>query len=364
MSALGSRVLARVAVVAALAAAVVVGASSGGAVAQPGGFGDVPDGAFYSVAVSALAERGVFDGTHCEEGFCPGGLIDRKTMAVWTVRLLDGGDPPAVQGTRFDDVDPDGFHAAFIERMAVSGVTTGCGDGSGFCPDRNVTRAHMAVFLSRAYDLPDAADPGFGDVPDGAWYAADVARLAASGITTGCGDGSGFCPGRGTTRAEMATFLYRAENRAETEEESDSADDAEVTGGGGGGGFGDVPDGAFYSVAVSALAERGVFDGTHCEEGFCPGGLIDRKTMAVWTVRLLDGGDPPAVQGTPVRRCGPRRLPRGLHRAHGRVGCHHRMRRRFGVLPRSQCDPGPYGGVLVAGLRPARRCGPGFRRRS
>ena len=36
--------------------------------------------------------------------------------------------------------------------------------------------------------------------------------LFASGITVGCGDGSGFCPSRDTTRGEMATFLYRAIN--------------------------------------------------------------------------------------------------------------------------------------------------------
>ena len=52
-------------------------------------------------------------------------------------------------------------------------------------------------------------------MPDDAWYAADVAKLAASGITVGCGDGTGFCPSRDTTRAQMATFLYRAEIRAD-----------------------------------------------------------------------------------------------------------------------------------------------------
>ena len=72
----------------------------------------------------------------------------------------------------------------------------------------------MAAFLSRAYNLPDAPDPDFVDVPSDAWYAAEVARLVASKITFGCGDGTGFCPGRDTTRGQMATFLYRAENRA------------------------------------------------------------------------------------------------------------------------------------------------------
>ena len=147
--------------VAATAAASVAVVSSGPAVAQPGGFGDVPEGAYYSVPVSMLAGQGVFEGTLCDEGFCPGDAIDRKTMAVWTVRVLDGADPPAVTETGFDDVDAASFHASFIERMAELEVTTGCGDGSGFCPDRTVTRAQTAVFLSRAYKLPEGPDPGF-----------------------------------------------------------------------------------------------------------------------------------------------------------------------------------------------------------
>ena len=179
-----------------------------------GEFIDVPQDAYYSVPVMTLAEQGVFAGTEWGDGFCPNAPIDRKTMAVWIVRVLDDEDPARVTESRFNDVNVWGFHARFIERMAELGVTRGCGDLTGFCPDRTVTRAEMAVFLSRAYQLADAPDPGFVDVPADAWYATDVAKLAASGITTGCGDRSGFCPGRATTRGEMATFLDRAENRA------------------------------------------------------------------------------------------------------------------------------------------------------
>ena len=169
-------------------------------------------GAYYADPVAHLHTAGVFGGTLCEDGLCPSEPIDRKTMAVWIVRVLDGQDPSRrLTGSRFDDVDPEGFHARFIERMARLGVTAGCGDGSGFCPDASVSRAQMAVFLSRAYDLPDGPAPGFADVADDAWYAADVAKLAASGITAGCGDGTIFCPDRDTTRGQMATFLYRAE---------------------------------------------------------------------------------------------------------------------------------------------------------
>ena len=120
--------------------------------------------------------------------------------------------PAPVTSTRFADVDASHPHAAFIERFADLGVTQGCGDGTQFCPDDAVNRAQMAVFLSRAYNLPAGPDPNFSDVPDDAWYAPEVAKLAASGVTQGCGDGTRFCPGQDTTRAQMATFLYRAEN--------------------------------------------------------------------------------------------------------------------------------------------------------
>ena len=197
---------------AALAACLVLAAPVAG---QPNGFADVPDDAYYSLPVATLAGRGVFGGTLCNEGFCPGEPMDRKTMAVWTVRVLDGQDPPALPGTRFDDVDAASFHAPFIERMAELGITRGCGDGSGFCPDRHVTRAQMAAFLSRAYSLPDGPAPMFSDVPNDAWYANDVAKLAASSITVGCGDGTRFCPDRDTTRAQMAAFLFRADTAAD-----------------------------------------------------------------------------------------------------------------------------------------------------
>ena len=171
---------------------------------------DTPADAYYSEPVARLAEQGVFEGTLCDSGFCPDQAIDRKTMAAWIFRMLDGEEPAPVSQSRFNDVSSDSFYAPFIERMFELNVTRGCGDGSGFCPDRTVTRAQMAVFLSRAYDLPDGPDPGFSDVPVDAWYAHDVSKLAASGITKGCGDGSGFCPGRDTSRAQMATFLWRA----------------------------------------------------------------------------------------------------------------------------------------------------------
>ena len=180
-----------------------------GLLAQTQPFTDTPQDAYYSDAVNALADGGIFDDTECAQGkLCPGKPIDRKTMAVWTVRALDSQDPAQIPNSRFSDVAADSFHAPFIERMAELGVTAGCGDGT-FCPDDTVTRYQMAVFLTRAFKLDPGPDPGFTDVAPDAWYYPQVAALAASRITAGCGD-STFCPSLPTTRAQMATFLARA----------------------------------------------------------------------------------------------------------------------------------------------------------
>jgi hypothetical protein len=70
----------------------------------------------------------------------------------------------------------------------------------------------MAVFLLRAEHGPDylppdvGADTGFADVPIDHWAAAWIKKLAAEGITGGCGGGN-FCPNQIVTRAQMAVFL-------------------------------------------------------------------------------------------------------------------------------------------------------------
>ena len=73
-----------------------------------------------------------------------------------------------------------------------------------------MTRAQTAVMLSRMYGLPAGPDPGFSDVPHDAWYRQEVANLVQARITVGCNaSGTLYCPKQATTRAHMATFLYR-----------------------------------------------------------------------------------------------------------------------------------------------------------
>ena len=181
--------------------------------AHDGGFSDVPPGGVHSADIDALHDQGVLDGTLCgEEEFCPREPLTRAHMAVWMVRIVDGADPALVAATRFSDVVGDHRHAAFIERLAELNITYGCETNPlRYCPDEPVSRAQMASFLARAFELSAAESAGFVDVVAGGAHSADIDALAASGITYGCEtEPLRFCPRDDVTRAQMASFLVRA----------------------------------------------------------------------------------------------------------------------------------------------------------
>jgi hypothetical protein len=75
------------------------------------------------------------------------------TTAIGGVRIFWQRQlSPAPGSPTFGDVQPGDFGFQFIEALAASGVTGGCGGGN-YCPNNNVTRAQMAVFLAKALGL-------------------------------------------------------------------------------------------------------------------------------------------------------------------------------------------------------------------
>jgi hypothetical protein len=67
---------------------------------------------------------------------------------VWWHRTVSAA--PAV--ATFGDVPTSHVFFQFIEALAASGISGGCGGGN-FCPDAPVTRGQMAVLLSKALGL-------------------------------------------------------------------------------------------------------------------------------------------------------------------------------------------------------------------
>ena len=153
----------------------------------------------------------VFAGTLCgDDLLCPQQPIKRSTLAVWLVRAL-GYFPSTTETFRFADVDEDRWQASYIERLAELEITAGClVRPLRYCPDRTVTRAEMATFLVRAQDLKPAEPEGFTDTQDSV-HAENIDRLAAARITAGCGtDPLRYCPTNPLTRGQAATMLARA----------------------------------------------------------------------------------------------------------------------------------------------------------
>lgn len=118
-------------------------------------FGDVPSSYWADTWIKQLAANGITSG--CGNGnYCPEASVTRAQMAIFLLRSKYGSSyvPPAIGGsTGFSDVPTDHWAAAWIKQLAAERITGGCGNGN-YCPDTPVTRAQMAVFLVKTFNLP------------------------------------------------------------------------------------------------------------------------------------------------------------------------------------------------------------------
>ncbi|MFN2302235.1 MAG: S-layer homology domain-containing protein, partial [Anaerolineales bacterium] len=182
----------------------------------------------------------------------------------------------------FGDVNLSYWAFAWISRLYRAGITAGCSlDPLNYCPENNVNRAEMAVFLERgikgsSYTPPPVGDTtGFSDVGNDFWAATWIKQLAADGITAGCGGGN-YCPNDPVTRAQMAIFLLRAEHGSEYT----PPDIGESTG------FDDVPTSHWAAPWIKQLAAEGITSGCG-GSNYCPDQSVTRAQMATFLVRTF-----------------------------------------------------------------------------
>ena len=180
-------------------------------------FGDVPSGHWAEDAIYKIYNLGITKGCSVDPLlYCPDKVVSKAAMAVFLLRSLHGGNytpPPATD--IFADVDVNQWYAPWVEQLYREGITKGCSASPlMYCPDRNVSKASMALFLLRAkYGsgyTPSAASGIFTDVPLSHWSADWIEKLYNDGITKGCSaDPLMYCPDRAVSRAAMALFLIR-----------------------------------------------------------------------------------------------------------------------------------------------------------
>lgn len=195
------------------------------AVAETGagveGFSDV--GGVHAHGIEQVVRRGIDSG--CGDGlFCSAEPISRAEMAAWLYRavaLLHDAPtlPPLDETVRgFPDVPDDAWYGAYVRWAAANDIIAA--DGGAFNPDGAVTRAQAAAMLIAAFEHLAAADRFYGVFADTADTADAAARavegIHAAGLTTGCATGPlRYCPHQPITRAQAATMLARAIQRAE-----------------------------------------------------------------------------------------------------------------------------------------------------
>jgi copper-binding protein NosD/S-layer family protein len=118
-------------------------------------FNDVPPSNIFYNFIDRLAALQITLGCSTSPPlYCPTGNVTREQMAAFIIRALGEFNPPTPPSQRFDDVPPSNIFYNFIDRMAVRNITFGCSTTPPlYCPTDNVTRAQMAAFLVRAFNL-------------------------------------------------------------------------------------------------------------------------------------------------------------------------------------------------------------------
>lgn len=169
------------------------------------------NGNIHEAAIEAIASVGVTTGCNATtDRYCPKSGVSRAEMAAFLLRAIGDASPPSSSGT-FRDVPAGQWYTGYVERLAELGISVGYGDGT-FRPHAAVTRAEMAVFLTRAFPGLEPVEPSgmFADVPIDAWYAGAAEGILAGGVTTGCStEPLSYCPASAVARDAMASFISR-----------------------------------------------------------------------------------------------------------------------------------------------------------
>ena len=182
----------------------------------------------------------------------------------------DGTDCP---GAVFADMPAKGHWAHdAIDWALVNEITRGTSDDR-FRPDAGCTRAQAATFLWRAAGKPLPASAGnpFSDLGEGAYYRSAVLWALGEGITNGA-TAEKFSPDAVCTRAQIVTFLWRFTGSPEPE--TDAA-------------FADVAPGAYYAKAVAWAQENGVTTGTAAGK-FSPDAACTRAQVVAFLHRTME----------------------------------------------------------------------------
>lgn len=179
-------------------------------------------------------------------------IFSRILVAVTTGVLLMC---PVLAASLFPDVDENAVYAEAVEYVNEIGIMQGDTQGN-FNPEKNVTRAQMAVIVCRMFGETEnlTVSNRFSDVKADYWANTSISKAAELGIIGGYGDGT-FRPDNTVTYEQAVAMVIRAVGGEEVAKE-----------------YGGYPDG--YLLAAE---ENGFLDQISANRG----GPFSRSNVAV-----------------------------------------------------------------------------------
>ena len=162
----------------------------------------------YDSVLWALAQ-GITEGIDTRH-FGPAREITRAEAVTMLWRSA-GCPQPGPGENPFRDVPAGCWYETAVRWAVQAGITTGL-SADTFGPNEPCTRAQTVTFLWRCLDRPEPARRSipFTDVEPEGWYAGAVLWATEKGITNGLTE-STFGPGETCLRAQLVTFLHRAQ---------------------------------------------------------------------------------------------------------------------------------------------------------
>ena len=172
-------------------------------------FTDVKETDFYYNAVLWAVENGITSGTS-EVTFSPAGECMRAQIVTFLWRAA--GCPIVEAENPFTDVKETDFYYDAVLWAVEEGITSGT-SADTFSPFKTCSRAEVVTFLWRANGKPQVqGENPFADVTEADFYHDAVLWAAATGITAGV-DATHFAPLSICNRAQVVTFLYRVDQK-------------------------------------------------------------------------------------------------------------------------------------------------------
>lgn len=178
---------------------------------EPSGitFTDVTQGVYYFTPVEWAVRTGITSGTSTTT-FSPDAACTRAQAVVFLWRAA-GSPAPKSSVMPFTDVASDTYYHDAVLWAVENGITSGI-SATTFGPNATCTRAQIVTFLWRAQGTPSTYGHNpFNDVAENAYYYAPVLWAVENGVTSGTSEVT-FSPNANCTRAQIVTFLYRSYN--------------------------------------------------------------------------------------------------------------------------------------------------------